>query len=228
MASAREDDETDQSPVTGWAAIAVTLGGVVAAALPHFFLEQPIALYKDGQTGPWVGLTTWVPTFLAAVGIFCGADFKSRLDEPLVDSDDGSAAAVVLAPVVATVAFALLNFDGRQHVGAWSELGLAMAVYGATYGLAPLFWQGFVQHHALEKVPWWGRVVIVAVLGAAIWLPYLTTGGWSGIQGLVIEHLILFASLAVVYEFGASVASTMLAGLFIGVGWAFAHQMTFF
>lgn len=226
MTSASED--SNPPIVSGWKAILVCLLAVGAAALPHFFLDLPIDLYRDGQIGPWIGLTTWIPTFLAAVGIFCGADFRSSFADPLVEESDGRAAAVVLAPIVATVVFALMNFDGNQHIGAWSELGMAMAVYGATYGLAPLFWQGFMQRIALEEVPWWGRTLIVSVLGAALWLPYMTSVGWSGIEGLVIEHLVIFAALAIVFESGATVAATMLTGLFIGLGWAFAHQMTFF
>jgi hypothetical protein len=226
------DNESEVSGVedivTPGAAVFICIGAIAAAAAPHFFLARPVELYQNGQIGPWIGLVTWMPTFLAAVAIFCGVDFESSAKDPLVDSTDVGLAGAVLLPVVASVGFAWLNFDGYEHVGSWAELGKAMAIYGVAYGLAPLFWQGFVQAYALKEVPAVARILILTLAGVAVWLPYGFVEGWGSVSGLLWEHVIIFAALAIVFELGVTVTVTMISGFLIGLGWAFAHQMTFF
>jgi hypothetical protein len=217
----------DQIVSTG-AAIAICIGAIAAAASPHFFLERPVEMYLNGQTGPWIGLVTWMPTFLAAVAIFCGVEFSNRAEAPLVDNQDYGLAAAVLLPVLASVGFAWLNFDGYEHIGSWAELGKAMAVYGVAYGVAPLFWQGFFQAYALKSVPAAARILVVVAAGVAVWLPFGLIEGWGAVSGLLWEHVLIFAALAIIFEFGVPVSVAMVSGLLIGVGWAFAHQMTFF
>lgn len=227
--SQSESKETtvDQIVSTG-AAVAICVGAIAAAGAPHFFLDRPVDLYHAGQTGPWIGLVTWMPTFLAAVAIFCGVDFDTQIDDPLTDSADISLAGAVVIPVVASVGFAWLNFDGYEHIGSWVELAKAMAVYGFAYGLAPLFWQGFFQGYALKAVPAALRVLLVVAAGVAVWAPFGVVLGWDAVSGLLWEHVIIFAALAIIFELGVNVTVVMVSGLLIGVGWAFAHQMTFF
>ncbi|MGM0558768.1 MAG: hypothetical protein ACQEVA_20445, partial [Myxococcota bacterium] len=227
MSDKESKEATVDEIVSTGAALLICIGAIAAAAAPHFFLERPIEMYLNGQTGPWIGLVTWMPTFLAAVAIFCGVDFSNRADDPLVDSPDYGLAAAVLVPVLAAVGFAWLNFDGYEHVGSWAELGKAMAVYGVAYGVAPLFWQGFFQAYALEKVPAILRVFVVTLAGVAVWAPFGVVEGWGEVSGLLWEHVIIFAALALIFEFGVTVSVAMVSGVLIGVGWAFAHQMTF-
>ena len=228
MSQSESETASVDEIVNPGAALLICVGAVAAAGAPHFFLERPVQLYENGQIGPWIGLVTWMPTFLAAVAIFCGVDFKNSVDDPLVNSTDAGLAGAVVLPILAAVGFVWLNFDPYTHIGSWTELAKAMAVYGAAYGLAPLFWQGLFQAHALQKLPSLARIPIIVAAAVAVWAPYGFIEGWGAVSGLLWEHVIIFAALAIIFELGVTVSVVMVSGLLIGIAWAFAHQMTFF
>jgi drug/metabolite transporter superfamily protein YnfA len=209
-------------------AVWVALGAIAAAAAPHFFLQTPLGFYGESNVNGWLGLTIWGPTFLAAVALFVGADAGTDTNKPLVDNVDVRMAAAASVPIVVVVALCAINFDGYQHIGDWSKLGLAMAVYGGIFAVGTFFWQAFVQRVVLRGWSSFVRPLVVTALGAALWLPFLVGHPWSKVGEPLAEYAIVYFGLALLYELGLSVWVCMGAGLLMGMGYAFAHQMTFF
>lgn len=200
----------------------------VVAAAPHFFLETPPGFYGQQNTNAWLGLTVWAPTFLAAMALFMGADATARSPHPLVANVDLRLGAAVVAPIVGGVALCALEFDGFQHVGDWSKLGLAMAVYAGVFAVGCFYWQGLVQRRVLAGWPWVARVALVGAAGVALWLPFLISHTWSSLSTTLAEYAVVFGLLAVVFEVGVSVFGCMAIAIVLGVAWGWAHQMVFF
>ncbi len=222
------EDAPSQPPVArGRAAVVAVLAWLVAAA-PHFFLDTPLGFYAQQNLDAWLGLTVWAPTFLGAIALFMGADAGARTPRPLVHSLDVRLAAAVAAPVVGAAALAAVEFDGYQHVGPWSKIGLAMAVYAGVFAVGCLYWQGIVQRRVLAGVPAVVRAVVVAAAGAALWLPFVIGHSWSSIAPTLAEYAIVYGLVAVLFEFGLSVLACMAVALVLGIGWAWAHQMVFY
>lgn len=220
--------ESTELSVSGKTAVFLAVGAIIAAALPHFFLETPLGFYTAGNLNGWLGLTVWGPAFLAAIALFIGVDANWRQEPALVESVDARLAALVSAPIAVVAALAAINFDGYQHIGDWGTLGLAMIVYAAIFGIGTFFWQGLVQHKVLGEWPAVVRPLVVAALGAAIWLPFLAGHGWSEVGEPFWEYAIVYLGVALVFEFGWSVFVCAGVGALMGVAYGWAHQMTFF
>lgn len=222
------DADNSEMIVSRSTAIGIALGAMIAAALPHFFLQTPLGFYGEGNVNGWLGLTVWGPTFLAAVALFIGADATARVEAPLVDNADLRMAAATSVPVLVLAALCVLNFDGYQHIGDWSVLGLAMLVYGGIFAVSTFFWQALVQRVVLDGWPSLVRPVIMTAFGAALWLPFLAGHPWADVSESLLEYAIIYFGVALLYEMGLSVFACAGAALVMGVGYAFAHQMTFF
>ena len=214
--------------VTDKTAALLALGAIVAAALPHFFLQMPLGFYVEGNLNGWLGLSIWGPAFLSSVALFVGVDAAARREQPWIDSIDMRMAAAVTIPIAVVAALAVINFDGYQHIGDWGILGLAMLVYAGIFGIGTFFWQGLLQHVVLRDWPALLRPFVAAALGAAIWLPFLAGHPWSEVGEPLAEYGIVYLGLAVLFELGWSVFACAGVGALIGVGYAWAHQMTFF
>jgi hypothetical protein len=208
----------------GWLAI----GALVAAAAPHFFLNTPLGFHGEANFNGWLGLTIWAPTFLAAIALFVGADANAAVKEPLIGNLDARMAAGLTIPIAAVIALAYINFDGYQHIGDWADLGLAMLVYAGIFSVGTFFWQGMLQDVVIDGVPRLVRPVMAAAAGAALWLPFLAGHPWASVGEPMLEHAIIYAGLALLFELGLSVLSCAGVGLLLGVGYAWAHQMVFF
>lgn len=223
-------DSTDStaSPPSTRMATWLALGALCAAAAPHFFLDPPLAFYDAGNTNAWLGLTVWSPTFLSAIALFAGVDAGATVERPLVAQADVRLAAAVATPIAVLAALAALRFDGYQHVGSWSTLGLAMIVYGGVFAVGCFFWQGLLQRRVLAGLPGALRPLVVAALGAALWLPFLAGHPWAEISSTLVEYTIVYVAVAILFELGLSVFGCMAVALLMGVAWAWAHQMTFF
>ena len=223
--ASRNDSAEPIAPAKARWTAAIALG---VAALPHFFLKRPVALYLDGDTTAWLGLAIWVPTFLAAVAIFAGVTLGERAVEAATDSMDVRAAAGSSVPIVVLVALAYLNFDGYQHVGSWSEVALAGGVYAAVFGLGAIFWQGLLQDRALSPLGRPVRLGLVVAAGVAVFAPFALSHDWSTVAHLLVQYAVVYGALAALFEIGLSTLACMGVGALMGLVWAWTHQMTFF
>jgi hypothetical protein len=207
-----------------WLAIAA----LVAASVPHFFLETPLGFYFNANVSGWLGLTIWAPTFLAAIALFVGADATAAAKEPVIANIDARMAAGLSIPIAAVGALAYINFEGYQHVGDWADLGLAMLVYAGIFSVGTFFWQALLQNVVLGNAPRLVRPFVVAAAGAALWLPFLAGHPWSKVGEPFWEHAIVYLGLALLFELGLSVFAVAGVGLLLGVGYAWVHQLVFF
>jgi hypothetical protein len=205
----------------------LVLGALVVAALPHLFLQTPLGFYLEANVNGWLGLTIWAPTFLAAIALFVGAEANAGT-QPLIANIDMRAAAAVAIPIAAIAVLAWLNFEGYQHVGDWSDLGLAMLVYAGIFSVGTFFWQGLLQHVVLRNSPQLVRAFVVAAAGAALWLPFLANHPFSKVGEPMLEYAVVYLGLALLFELGLTVMACAGVGLLLGVGYAWAHQMVFF
>lgn len=211
----------------------VVLGAMLAAAAPHFFLNMPVEFYKQGVMRGWLGLSIWGPSFLAAVALFLGVDPGAARANPLLRSHQLRSAALSVAPILVTLLLCLRYFDGYQRVGDWGELGLAMALYAATFAVGSLFWQGLVQHGAWEMdgrgaAARLGVALLVAAAAGALWLPFLTQYSFTQVRETLDGLLIVYLGLSLLFEAGVSVYGCMFAAALMGAGWAWAHQIIFY
>lgn len=211
----------------------VIVGAMLAAALPHFFLNMPVEFYKQGVMRGWLGLSIWGPSFLAAVALFLGVDTSAQRTNPLLRAPQWRAAAQAVTPILVTLLLCVRYFDGYQRVGRWSELGLAMVLYAGTFALGSLFWQGLVQKGAWQMgqrgvAARLGVALLVAAAAGALWLPFLTQYSFTQVRESLDGLLIVYLGLSLLFEAGVSVYGCMLAAALMGAGWAWAHQMIFY
>jgi hypothetical protein len=211
----------------------ISLGAMLVAAAPHFFLATPLEFYGEGNLRGWLGLSIWSPTFLGAVALFCGVDVSARSATPLLKSSNWRSVAGICAPIIVLVIQCYLYFDGYQRVGDWSELGRAMAIYAGIFAVGGLFWQGFVQDRLLAdlRAGSWTQILLavaLALVGCALWLPFLANHPFSAISATLSGFLVIYLAVALLFEFGLSLFACMAAAALMGAAWAWAHQMTFF
>lgn len=204
-----------------WAAIA-------AAAIPHFFLQLPVEFYEQGNTSAWLGLTVWAPAFLGAIAIFVGAAPNARTDSPVLDSADTRIAAGLCVPIAVVVGLAAINFDGYQRIGEVGALARAMATYAGVFAVGVLFWQSLFQKIALASLPALLRPLVVTAAATALWLPFLHEYDIARLGETLGEYALVHAALAILFELGLPAIGCVGAAVLIGIGWGWAHQMTFF
>ncbi len=229
MPRSETDLSDDTSPLVlsrskaTWLAIAA----FVAAGAPHFFLDTPFAFFAEENVSGWFGLSIWAPTFLAAVALFAGADLTARSDRPLIQSVDLRMAAGLSLPIVVAVTLGAINFEGYQRIS-WGNLSMAAAVYAGVFAVGTFYWQAVVQRELLAGWPPLVRPLVVAAGAALLWLPFAANHPFEQIGELMAEHAVAYLAVGLLFEFGLPVYACMASAAVIGVGFAWAHQMTFF
>lgn len=205
----------------------LAIGALVAAAAPHFFLDPPLTFFAHENTSGWLGLSIWAPAFLAAVALFVGADAAGRSERPLTQSVDVRMAAALSLPIIVAVALGQINFEGYQNIS-WDTLSWVAVVYAGIFAVGALYWQAMVQREILAGWSPLVRPIVIAAAAALLWLPLWTNHPFEQVGELMAEHAIAHLAVAVLFELGLPVYACMASAAAIGVGFAWAHQMTFF
>ncbi|MFP4597049.1 MAG: hypothetical protein ACLFVJ_02280 [Persicimonas sp.] len=227
LSNTDNSDETSTLVLSRSKAIGVAIAALVAAGAPHFFLDTPLAFFAQDNVSGWFGLSIWAPTFLAAVALFAGADLTARSDQPLTHSVDLRMAAGLSLPIVVAVALGAINFDGYQRIS-WGTLSIAAAVYAGVFAVGTSYWQAVVQRELLAGWPPLSRPLVVAAGAALLWLPFAANHPLEEVGELMAEHAIAYLAVGLLFELGLPVYACMASAAVMGVGFAWAHQMTFF
>lgn len=198
---------------------------VLAATIPHAFLDHPLAMVGQSEPQVWIGMAIWAPALLAAAAIFFGGELNHRAARPWIESADWRAAVAIALPVAVFVVLSALRADEVRIWGWDTELALALAVFMAAYALSALFWQGLVQPEALAGWPSAIRPVVVTAASLLIWAPFYLQDFSDRLGDALIAHGTIGLALAVAFECGISTIGCVLLALFCGGALVWTNQL---
>ncbi len=209
----------------------VAFSAIFLAALPHLFLQFPHALLQAGQERAWIGLSVWAPLALAATALLTDTSLQGRFNRPNISSAVRTAAAVLM-PLAVIAVLVQLHFNppflGRPF-GWEKSVIMAMGMYATVQALESIFWQGLIQHRVLHNSSPVIRIVLVTVLGLALWLPFTVSTGFAvGASTYLLDFGLISLVGAVLFELGLKTSSVMLARVMMGLGYGWAYHNVFF
>lgn len=200
------------------------------AAAPNLFGAD--LLFRDTYFGYLAfGSTLWASAFLAAFAILAEVGSKDRVVNAWSADDDARSGFCTTALMVGLVSIGMPMLRYGGHIPPPSVFR-AMILFGATFALGTIFWQGLLQGRLLAGLGHstsarFLRIFIVSAVAALLQLSHLFTYESSLLALRIRDFFIIYLVVALFYEQGYAHKRCAEVAALLGAVYALANHFEF-